>query len=124
MQRLVQRRRNRKIGKLHQQIILLVQRIAVRIEANIFEIFIAEMKIAASRQDQAPFKKRLQFVAALLDFYGIENMIRVRMWRRDHMRDAVGDRHFRHGDRNFDRIRAVIKARKDVAMNVDHCKRE
>ena len=120
MQRLVQRRRNRKIRKFHQQIIFLIQRIAVRIEANIFEILITQMKVAAGRQNQAAFKTRLQLIAALLDFHGIEDMIRVRVRRPDHVRDAVRDRHLRHGDRHLKRIRPVIEARKNVAMNVDH----
>ncbi len=82
------------------------------------------MEVAAGRENQAPFKKRLQFVAALPDFHGIEDMIGVRVRRPDYVRNAVGDRHFRHGNRNVDRIRPVVEARKNVAMNIDHGKRE
>jgi len=51
-------------------------------------------------------------------------MIRVRVRRADHVRDSIGNRHFRHVNGRLHRPGAVIQARKDVAMNVDHGNRE
>ncbi len=41
----------------------------------------------------------------------------------DHVGDSVGDGHFRHLNRCFHRIRAVVHTRKNVAMNVNHVKK-
>jgi hypothetical protein len=36
------------------------------------------------------------------------------------MRDAIGDGHFRHLLRRLDRIRAIVNAEEDVAVNINH----
>ncbi len=64
---------SRKIGKLDEQIILLIQRIAVRIEANIFKIFVAEMEIAAVARIRRPSKRRCNPLTPLFDFHRIRH---------------------------------------------------
>ena len=64
--------RNRKIGELHQQIILLVDRVFVRILLNVLQVFKTQMEIAARRENQAVADSRLQFVAALANQLRIE----------------------------------------------------
>ena len=38
----------------------------------------------------------------------------------DNVRNAVGDGHFCHGESELESVGAIVKAWKDVAMNVDH----
>ena len=78
------------------------------------------MKIAAGREFQAVADGGLKFVAALADHFRIEFVLRIGVRRPDDMRDSVRDGHFRHLNRRFQRVRAVVQAVKNVTMNVDH----
>ena len=120
VQSLVQRRRNRVVGEFHEQIVFLVERVAGRVVPNILKIFEAEMEVAAGGEDQASFKRRLNFIPALLYQFGNEIVILARVRRPDDVSDAIGDGHFSHRARDFERFCAVIEARKYVAMNINH----
>ena len=116
----VHRRRNGKVREFHKQVILLVDRVLLRIFFQVLQIFVTQMKIASRRQFQAVADGGLQFVAPLADDFRIEFEMRIGVRRANDVRDSVGDGHFRHLDGRFERVRAVVQAGKDVAMNVDH----
>ncbi len=69
MQRLIHRRRNRIVGKLYQQVVLLVQREAAGNALNLLQVFKTQVKVASGGKSQAPFDTRLQFwrVAELIN---------------------------------------------------------
>ncbi len=78
------------------------------------------MEIASRRQFQPVADGGLQFVAALADDFRIEFVMRIGVRRSDDVRDSIGDGHFRHLNGGFERVRAIVQAGKNVAMNVDH----
>ncbi len=75
VQRVIHRRRNREIGELHQQVILLVDCVFLRILLKVLQIFVTQVEIAAGRQSQAGANSRLQLIAALADQFGIEFIV-------------------------------------------------
>ena len=113
-------RRNGKIRELHEQIILLVDRVLLRIFLEVLQVLKIQMKIASRRQFQAVADGGLKLVTPLADDFRIEFVMRIGVRRSDHVRDAVRDGHFRHLNGCFQRVRAVVQAGKNVAMNVDH----
>jgi hypothetical protein len=81
------------------------------------------MEVASGGQDQPPFEPCLQFIPELAYQFRNESVILARMRRSDDVRNAVLNSHFRHGAGDFKRLRAVVKPRKYVAMNVNHLPR-
>ena len=79
VQGLIERRRNRIVGKFHEQIVFLVERKAGGVVPDVLKIFEAEVEIAAGRENQAPLEARLKFVPALLDQFRDKRM--ARSWR-------------------------------------------
>ena len=120
MEHLVHRRRNRKFVEFHEQAILLVQAELRRRFFQRFDIFRIEMKIAASGDLEAIADSILQFVARCAHAREIETVFGVRVRSCDDVRDAIGDGTFRHGERLFDRLCAIVDPRKNVAMQVNH----
>ena len=110
------------VGELHEQVILLVDRVFLRILLQVLQIFKIQMKIATRGQFQTVADGRLQLVAALANQFRVEFEFGIRVRRANNVRDSVGDGHFRHLNRCFHCIRAVVQARKYVAMNVNHGK--
>jgi hypothetical protein len=78
------------------------------------------MEIASGGKNKAAFEPSLKFIPALAYQFGNERVILARVRRPDDVCNAVLDRHLRHRARNFERLRAVVKPRKYVAMNVNH----
>ena len=64
--------------------------------AYLAQVFKTQMEIAARRQHQPPLESRLQFIAPRLDQFGNERVIRMRMRRRNYVRNPIRNSHFRH----------------------------
>src|SRR5271170_5161482 len=98
---MVERRGNRIVRAFDEEIVFLVERVALRLVANVLEILEAKMKIAPGGENQASFESRLEFVPALLYQRGIEAVCRTRVRSSDDVRDPVFHGHFRHGAGDF-----------------------
>ena len=120
VQGLIQRRRNRVVGKLDQEIVLLIERVARGIVLDVLQIFKAQMEIAPGGQNETPREDGLKLIAALPHQAGTERVVLIRVRGADDVRDAVGDGHFAHRLRDFERFGAVVDAGKYVAMNIHH----
>src|SRR3984957_18399182 len=90
-------RRNGEVRELDQQVVFLVQRVALGIEPYVLQIFKAEVEVAASGDGEATFEARLDFIAARSSQFGNEIVIRVGVRSADDVGDAVIDDHFSHG---------------------------
>src|ERR1700722_8367349 len=77
MQRVIHGRRNGEVRELDQQIVLLVQRVALGVEPYILQIFKAEVEVAARCDGEAAFEARLDFIAARSYQFGNEVVIRM-----------------------------------------------
>src|SRR5277367_6427771 len=88
MQRLIHRRRNRIVGKLYQQVVLLVQGEAAGNALNLLQILKAQVKVASGSENQAPCDTRLNLIAAQTYQFGNKSMLRMRVRRGDHVRNA------------------------------------
>src|SRR5271155_2943438 len=89
MQRLIHRRRNRIVGKLYQQVVLLVQREAAGKALYLLQVLKAQVKVASGGEDQASFDASLHFLTPQVDQFGNECMLRMRVRRGNHVRNAV-----------------------------------
>ena len=113
-------RRDGEIRKFHQQIILLIQRVPRFVDLNIRKIFVAQMKVASGGKFQLVANPGLKFISELEYQFGTELVFRVRVRRRDDVRNAVCNGDFRHLDGNFHGLRAVVNTGKNVAMDINH----
>jgi hypothetical protein len=78
------------------------------------------VEIASGGQRETVSDLVLQLVAAFPYALGIELVFAIGMRSGDDVSDAVGDGHFGHLHRFFERGCAIIEARKDVTVNVHH----
>ena len=120
VQRLVHRRRDRKLVELQKQEIALIDAIGRGILAQRSEILRIEMKIAAGGDFQPVADLGLQFVSKLAHVRKIERVFVAGMRRGDDVGDPVGNRRFRHRHRFFHGSRAIIKTRQNVTVQIDH----
>src|SRR5580698_8486862 len=120
VQGLIKRRRNRVIRELDKKIALLVQRKSGGIVPDVLQILEAEMEVTPGRKDQPSFEQGLKFVPSPPYQLRDERVVRARVWRPNDVRDAVLDGHFRHPAGDFHGRRAIIEARKYMAMDVNH----
>jgi hypothetical protein len=117
---LVEGGRDGEVGKFDQQIVFLVERVAAGVVADVLQVLKAEMEITARGDGEAAFESSLNFIPAFFYQFGNETMGWMGVGRGDDVGDAVGDGHFRHRAGDIERVWAVVKARKYVAMNVNH----
>ena len=111
---------NGEIVEFDEEVGGLIQSEALGIGAQGSEIFEAQMKITASRDGEAVSEAGLKFIAAGANQFGVERIFVAGVRGGNHVSDAVGDGHFGHLEGNFQRCGAVVKARKKVAMDIDH----
>src|SRR5260370_16781615 len=78
------------------------------------------MKTAAGGNVQAATDSCLQFIAKLAHLQKIEKISAVGVRRGDDMRNSIGNRGFRHGDRFFDGGGAIIETGQNVTVQIDH----
>ena len=78
------------------------------------------MKVATGGQNQPPFEAGLKFISALLYQFGNETVALACMGRPDDVGNSICNGHLRHGARDIDRFRSIVKTRKYVAVNIDH----
>jgi len=120
MQRLIERRRNREIGKFDQQVVLLIQSEPFRVVLYFLKIVEAQVEITPGGQGQPPLEASLNFIPALLYQFGNKRVVRIRMWCANYVGNSIGNRGFSHGAGHLERLGAIIKIRKYVAMNINH----
>src|SRR5207244_12112923 len=84
------------------------------------EVLWAEVKIAAGGNLQPVAELRQQLLSELADMGEIKPKFVIGVWSCHNVRDAFGDCCFRHGQRFFHGIGAIIEPRKDVTMYIDH----
>lgn len=117
---LVERGGDGEVGKLDEEVVFLVEGEAGRVVADLLKIFEAEMEIASRSENEPAIEGVLNLISALFYQFGNKSMGRMGVGRADHVGNAIGDGHFRHGESEFEGVWAIVKAWKDVAVNVDH----
>src|SRR6267143_2810447 len=120
VQRLVHRRRDRKLVELQQQIIALIDAILPGILAQRPKIFRVEMKIAAGGNFQSLADFGLQLGPKLAYVRKIEKVFVAGMRRRDDVCNSIGNRGFRHRHRFFHGSRAIVESRQNVTVQINH----
>jgi len=120
VQRLVHRRRYRKLVELHQQEIALMDAKLPGIFAQRCEILRVEMKIAARRDFQPVANSRLQLVSELAHPREIKKILTAGVRRGNHVSDSIGNRRLRHRQGFFHGGRAIIESRQNVTVQIDH----
>lgn len=111
---------NGEIVELDEQIRSVIQSKAFGIGAQGGEIFEAQVKIATCRNGEPVSKTGLKFIAARANQVCVKRIFAAGMGRGDYVSDAVGDGHFGHLHRDFQRLGPVVQAGKKVAMDIDH----
>jgi hypothetical protein len=86
----------------------------------VLQVLKAEMEIAASGDIEAAFEGGLNFIPAFFYQFGNKRMGGMGMGRGDNVGNTVGNSHFRHGAGDIEGVGTVVKARKYVAMKVNH----
>lgn len=78
------------------------------------------MEIAAGGKFKFVSYPGLEFIAKLAHAGKIKEVMAIGMRRGDDARDSLRDRGFRHRHGFFDRLRAIIEARQNVTMQINH----
>src|ERR1700723_3002898 len=110
VERVVHGRRNGEVRELDQEVVFLVQRVALGVEPYVLQIFKAEVEVAAGGDGEAAFEARLDFIAARSYQFGNEIVIRVGVRSADYVSNPIFDGHFSHGYGHIERFGAVIEA--------------
>src|SRR5712692_3351109 len=114
------RGRDGEVGKLDEKVVLLIDRVVPGLRVQRLEVFVTQMEVTAGGQNQAISQAGLEFTLALLYQFGMEWEAVAGMGCAHDMGDSIGDGHFRHLEGFFERIRSVIQAGQDVAMDINH----
>ncbi len=117
---LVHRGRNAIVVEFEEQVVFPIDAEGGGVSANSSKIFQAQMKIAAGGQGEAAVEFFLKKSTDLAHLRIVERVVGTGVGRSDDVGDAVVDGLFGHGERLVKRPGAVVKARKDVAVKIDH----
>src|SRR5689334_5219142 len=85
--------RDATVGELYQEVLQAIDGVAAWVGANVLEILVAQMKVAAQQQYRRGTDDLLQRIALIAIHLRIEMIAVVRVRRRDHVGDAVLTRH-------------------------------
>src|ERR1700752_2155094 len=102
MQRLIHRRRNRKLVELDKEVVSLVDAEARSVRAKSVQVFWIQMKIAASGKNQPAANLRFQFVSQFLHARIVEKIFVAGVRISHNMRNPVGNSGFGHRQREFE----------------------
>jgi len=117
---LVHRGRNAIVVEFEEQVVFPIDAEGGGASAKSSKIFQAQMKIAAGGQGEAALEFFLKNSTDLAHLRIVEGVLGTGVGRSDDVGDAVVDGLFGHGERLVKRPGAVVKARKDVAVKIDH----
>src|SRR6267154_1951872 len=109
-----------KLVELNKQIILLVE---TKLRGGDFQrghIFGIEMKVAPRGDLEAVTDAGLQVIPGGANAREIKIVFTAGVGSGHHVRNAVGDGGFGHGERLFDGFCAIVDPRKNVAVQVNH----
>ncbi len=120
VQGLVHRRRNREFAEFDEQIILLVDGVRRRILFEGLQVLQIHMEIGAGGEHQPAAEMPRNLLAQRAHALGIEIVGVVGVRRGHDVRDAPGNRRFRHFQSRVKSRGAVVNSRKKMAMNVNH----
>src|SRR5208283_4552585 len=118
VERLIDRRRNRKFVELHQQVVFLIDAETRGMISNGQEVFVIEVKIAAGGQLQTSMEFFGEGITFGSHVCKVEEELLAAVGSGHHVGNAIGNGVFGHGEGILDEFGAVVEAEEDMAVEV------